>query len=472
MISKGEIIDAATAFGLTPHVVEKDYVLGWVLWGIHNHEALAESWTFKGGTCLKKCFFETYRFSEDLDFTLIDPSHLDEAFFRTVFAKIGERVYQETGIALPADYQKFEIFENPRGNPGSQVKIGYQGPISPRGRSMPRIKLDLTADECIVLPPVQSSVFHPYGDEPEDGISIRSYAYEEAFAEKVRALAERARPRDLYDVINLFRNADSRPAPAVLHDVLSQKCEYKGIRVPVLTDLEQYRGDLEAGWETMLARQLPTLPPVETFWDELPRFFAWLKSEEVPEVPAAYAVAEGEEVIRERTLRLPLRPVTQSYLEVIQFAAANRLCVALSYQRSTRLIEPYSLRRTREGNIILHAFNVDKGAHRSYRADRIESVSVTDRKFVARYEVELTPSGPLTIRPTSTRGGPASFGGLARPRRARRSGFSSGPTYVYECSYCGKHFNRKKQTSTLNPHKDKNGYPCAGRYAHWVDTRY
>src|SRR5690606_36518764 len=111
----------------------------------------------------------------------------------------------------------------------------------------------------------------------------------------------------------------------------------------------------------MLAHQLPALPPVETFWGELPRFFAWLEGAEAPEIPAAYVIAEGEEVIRERTLRLPLRPVAQSYLEVIRFAAANRLCVALNYQGSSRLIEPYSLRRTRDGNIVLHAFNADKG---------------------------------------------------------------------------------------------------------------
>ena len=40
---------------------------------------------FKGGTCIKKCYFETYRFSEDLDFTLQDAEHLDEAFLAGVF---------------------------------------------------------------------------------------------------------------------------------------------------------------------------------------------------------------------------------------------------------------------------------------------------------------------------------------------------------------------------------------------------
>jgi predicted nucleotidyltransferase component of viral defense system len=50
-------------------IVEKDYVLGWLLAGIATLPEFA-LWVLKGGTCVKKCFFETYRFSEDLDFFL------------------------------------------------------------------------------------------------------------------------------------------------------------------------------------------------------------------------------------------------------------------------------------------------------------------------------------------------------------------------------------------------------------------
>ena len=46
-----------------------------------------------------------------------------------------------------------------------------------------------------------------------------------------------------------------------------------------------------------------------------------------------------------------------------------------------------------------------------------------------------------------------------------------GLTFVYECASCGKQFFRKQRTQRLNQHKDRNGYPCPGRYAHWVDTR-
>ena len=80
MIDKRELLDEAAALSLLPHVVEKDYALRCALVGIYAHPDLKDSWILKGDTCLKKCFFETYRFSEDLDFTLTDPGHLDVDF--------------------------------------------------------------------------------------------------------------------------------------------------------------------------------------------------------------------------------------------------------------------------------------------------------------------------------------------------------------------------------------------------------
>ena len=58
MISRADIDDRVRRWQLREDVVEKDYVLGWVLWGIGTEPRLHN--TFKGGTCLKKCFIETY----------------------------------------------------------------------------------------------------------------------------------------------------------------------------------------------------------------------------------------------------------------------------------------------------------------------------------------------------------------------------------------------------------------------------
>ncbi|MCY4419992.1 MAG: WYL domain-containing protein [Gammaproteobacteria bacterium] len=94
---------------------------------------------------------------------------------------------------------------------------------------------------------------------------------------------------------------------------------------------------------------------------------------------------------------------TRSYLEIIRFAASNRLCVDLHYQGSTRRIEPYSLRRTKSGNIILHAHNLDKDEHRGYRVDRILGANVTNQTFRPRFLIELTPAEPVRIAPTANK---------------------------------------------------------------------
>ena len=85
MIDKREVMEFSREFGLNANVVEKDYVIGWVLAGISGHPELSSSLVFKGGTCLKKCYFETYRFSEDLDFTVTNSEHMYEVYLVNAF---------------------------------------------------------------------------------------------------------------------------------------------------------------------------------------------------------------------------------------------------------------------------------------------------------------------------------------------------------------------------------------------------
>ncbi|MDF3048260.1 MAG: hypothetical protein K0R73_1378 [Candidatus Midichloriaceae bacterium] len=277
MIPKQEILRAATYTGLSAHVIEKDYVLGWLLAGINSHEALSNNWVFKGGTCMKKCYFETYRFSEDLDFTLKTAAHLNKKFLKKTFMEIGEWIYEASGIEFAAEFMKFDIFENPRGKLSCEGRIFYRGPIAPTSaRQLPRIKLDLTTDELIVETPVVNIVKHPYSDEPQEKIKIQCYPYIEMFAEKIRALAERTRPRDLYDVINFYHLPESRNLAKEVHRVLLKKCEFKNIPFPTHAALDMHRLSCMAGWNDQLAHQLPVLPAFESFWGQLPEFFNWL----------------------------------------------------------------------------------------------------------------------------------------------------------------------------------------------------
>ena len=401
MIDAQDIVELAGELSLDPSVVEKDYVLGWLLAGISQHTELGASWVFKGGTCLKKVFFETYRFSEDLDFTLLAENHLDEVFLGRTLREVAEWIYREAGIEVPADEIRVQVFQNRRGRPAAEARVYYRGPLRPRG-SLPRIKLDLTADERVVLDAAHLPIHHPYGDRPADGIAVHCYPYAEVFAEKIRALGDRARPRDLYDVINLHRRKDALEAAGNVREILAEKCAFKGIPVPTLAGLEPAREELAADWEHMLAHQLPSLPPFESFWGALPSFFAWLALRERPTAPEPYRMAPGEQVIRPAVgnlAALQLRRVAP--LERIRFAATNRLCVDLDYttldgHRSLRRIEPYSLRRTREGNVVLHALRTDTGEHRSYRVDLINDAAITDQDFTPKYAVELSPESPLS----------------------------------------------------------------------------
>lgn len=95
-----------------------------------------------------------------------------------------------------------------------------------------------------------------------------------------------------YDVINLFRHGEFRPAVSTLMEVLRTKCEFKKTPVPTLAGLSGRTAELTADWEAMLGHQLPVLPPFESFWDALPEFFQWLEGATLtaqPSVPVRLA---------------------------------------------------------------------------------------------------------------------------------------------------------------------------------------
>lgn len=396
MITKQEIMDFSREFSLPVNTIEKDYVLGWLLAGIANHSELYKKWIFKGGTCLKKCYFETYRFSEDLDYTLINADHIDEKFLVDCFKQICGWIYEQVGIKILEDKVHFEIYQNSAGKVSVEGRIYYIGPLQRRNNPF-RIKLDLTNNEILVLPPALRDVHHPYSDKPQDGIKAYCYSFPEIFAEKIRALSERARPRDLYDVIHLFRHANVGKKAIPILEVLRKKCEYKSIPVPTMKILENHPKlhELESEWENMLAHQLPKLPPREQFWQELSSLFAWLlgESDKVMFEPAPLPKESIDHSWRPPSMIQSWHLHTP--LELVRYAGANHLCVELVYDNKKRLIEPYDLKRTQDGNLLLIAIMHETGEWRSYRVYRIQGIEITQITFVPKYLIQLTPFSGL-----------------------------------------------------------------------------
>jgi predicted nucleotidyltransferase component of viral defense system len=348
---------------------------------------------FKGGTCLRKCYYETFRFSEDLDFTVINGGPEEADDLHRIFAEVAEWLREESGIELILDVNAFTSRQNRRGKATTQGKIAYRGPNETRGVP-PKVKFDLTSDEVLTQRPELRAIGHHYSDHPLPVRGVASYPITELFGEKLRALAERCRPRDLYDVVHLYRHPDLTGRAQAVAAVLREKCAHAGIDVPTLGTMmaTPFRREIETEWENMLGHQLPKpLPPFDGFWTELDDVFGWLGgTRPVPQLPRAGAANLDPNWTAPRAITSWRRGFP---LELLRYAGANRLKVDVDYRAESgrvgpRRVEPYSLRRTNDGNLILFVVN-DRGLLRSYRVDRIAGIRPTTESFVPRYRVEF-----------------------------------------------------------------------------------
>lgn len=393
MISRRELDQLSSEWSLTIDAIEKDYVLGWLLAGIAQHPGLSSTWVFKGGTCLRKCYYETYRFSEDLDFTIINNGPEEPADLQSIFVEVADWIREGSGVELVLDPAAFRRRSNRRGQPTTQGRIAYRGPNVTRG-TLPKVKFDLTSDEVLSSRPVLRQIGHQYSDRPLPVRGVLAYPIAELFGEKLRALAERCRPRDLYDVVYLHRHPDLIGRAAAVARVLRTKCAHAGIEVPNLEMMlaTPFRSEIESEWENMLGHQLPRpLPPFESHWNTLGEVFRWLSGVRPgPRLPRA----EFGNLDPDWSPPVAIRSWRRGFpFELLRYAAANRLKVEINYRPERgrigpRVVEPYSLRRTREGNLVLFIVN-DRGSLRSYRVDRIIGVRPTTKTFKARFRVEL-----------------------------------------------------------------------------------
>jgi predicted nucleotidyltransferase component of viral defense system len=192
MIEQKEINKIATQNRVSDRQIEKDYVLSWLLYAISKNKILHNALVFKGGTVLKKAYFEDYRFSEDLDFTLIDETVSNEQIL-SEFNNLFDFIKEETNIDMRIDPKKWTIHES--GSP--QFYIDYiaslQGNMGSRD-----LKIDITRGEILETEIETKTIFRTYSDLDEN-FTVQCYSLAEVLIEKMTALMGRTEPRDLYD---------------------------------------------------------------------------------------------------------------------------------------------------------------------------------------------------------------------------------------------------------------------------------
>jgi hypothetical protein len=241
------------------------------------------------------------------------------------------------------------------------------------------------------------------------------------------------------------------------------------------------KGELVSEWENMLAHQLQVLPPFEQFWDELPSIFNWITGVSIPPKLASISSGRGENLtwtppptIAQWGLGIPL--------ESVRFAAINHLCIEIDYlkegsQLTQYLLEPYSLRKTQDDNIILHAIKPGSTDHRTFRVDWIRRVKVTTKPFKPTYEIEFSPVGAIHAPETSRKSEAGSLGGYGfggashRPTVRSRTFGHFGMKYVFQCGLCQKKFTRSENNSRLNAHKNSYGMNCPSRTGFFVGNK-
>lgn len=264
MITAAELHRTAAADRLRFDQAEKDYVILWVLQGLSRPKLAPNRWVFKGGTCLRHCYYPGYRFSEDLDFTCLpDSGNLDAA--RALLERVVRWVQETSGIRMG--------MKAPHTIPGDvQVEIPIEyNRAGARTRGLPAVKIHLTFDEPILTEAVTCPIRPRYSDLPE--FQIAAYSKAEIVAEKMRALLQQQkkwpRPRDLYDLWFILCRLKEPFDAHQLRRLFIEKCGVRHIH-PHMVDLvyDNLKEWNKDAWGNHLKPMMKTVPEFDEVWQE------------------------------------------------------------------------------------------------------------------------------------------------------------------------------------------------------------
>lgn len=257
MITQREVSQLAYRTQMSDRVIEKDYVLTWLLIGIAE-SPLADRLAFKGGTALKKVYFPDYRYSEDLDFTVVQTADADEilATLQGVLARLAE----SEGFQFRMPSGGVEKREG-----SLTAYVDFVGPLQGRLGSRD-IKIDFTLVETMIFPVVPRPILAGFSDQVDQ--AMPSYALEEILTEKLCATIGRTEPRDIYDLHFLLglSGIDFHLIPAAF----AAKARSKGVD-PLRLEGALRRPAVQRMWETRLGHQVRDLPHLEQVLREVSR---------------------------------------------------------------------------------------------------------------------------------------------------------------------------------------------------------
>lgn len=459
MIERDEIEAKAKELDIHHANVERDYVFGWLLKSIFENEYLRTRLIFKGGNCLRKAYYPQTRFSSDLDFSTtlaVDVENVSNEInnaCRAAEAACGVEfiVDRNTFVAGPF------IDSERRSYKGRVYFTDFFGNQDDLTIS---VKVDVTEFDRLYLPAVSRALIHPYSDADQCEVALSCMALEEVVANKLKCLIQRRHSHDLFDLVySTFIDRSIELDRGVVLRTFLDKTIFRqspGSAKEILLGLPlAFFGGV---WEKFIRCPKPTRfgfdRAVEGFKDSIERLFE--------------GVSLGG--WREQ-LFFP-----SEHRNLIMDAGAGRKLLKLTYNGAERIIEPYSLAykrpRGKDSREYFYAYDQTGGQTsppgiKSFVAENVERLEITEEAFEPRYEIELSKAGEEAKKGYFGKG----FSNTPRLSRVRTRPSAFGRAqrmFKVQCPYCQKIFTRKSQSLALNDHKGPNGYRCGGRSGYRV----
>ena len=242
MSSRAQITQQAARDGVPAPTVERDYVLAHIIAGLASLGS-DHGLVFKGGSALRLCYFDDFRYSADLDFSVVKGDLA--AAYGTIEASLAAVTGAVESLTLTE--------EEPR-------RIGYRGPL---GRQR-YLKLDIAVDELVLN--VDTATLLPRWPDLPKTRGLRVYSLAEIAAEKLRCIMQRLQCRDLYDLWLLFEHAGVDPLDA--SEMFHPKAEHRSLdparfATSYRERLEQYRPRWTGELEVHVTGKVPHFEQVE-----------------------------------------------------------------------------------------------------------------------------------------------------------------------------------------------------------------
>ena len=448
MIERGEIEAVSKELGIDISHVQRDYVFGWFLSQLYSSSSLGQRLVLKGGNCLRKGYFESGRYSRDLDFS-ISSSISDSDLGRELNA-IGNSLSERANIEFELDRTRVEEKKGADEDKRiTEARLYFRDFYGQESELVLGIRLDITQFRKLYLPVQEQNLLHPYSDADACQTRIRCVKIEELLATKMRCLLQRRHIADLFDLIY---------ATFISKEIDVNRSELLSVF---------YRATV-FGNSPGVAKGLFLDLPLESLKEYWPKFIACPKKSWFPFDDARNnllslinnliphnAIHDRSPILFPSSLRNPILEAGQSLT-----------LLSIGYDRVKRLVEPYSLVfKTRKDGVAreyFYAYDTTGGRTsgpglKTFVPGNIEFVENTDQQFVPRFEVELRKAGSAEIADV--------FRGRPRPRFA----FSKKTQeYEIQCPYCRKRFKRTSNNTELRPHNDRYGNNCPGRTGHKV----